>query len=140
MDGGRRSRLKSPLTLSVRQCDSKELLLRPIVEISRLGEVVSDDATAAQGGLAAWCGDELDYKSRLTFYYQSAYVYMKHDQLEVDGWLLERGEQDASLDPFPPGLDAVIIAQRYIPAVENWLRREVENPDDVSPVDGDVNP
>jgi hypothetical protein len=62
------------------------------------------------------------------------------DQLEVDGWLLERGEQDASLDPFPPGLDAVTIAQRYIPAVEDWLRREVENPDDVSPVDGDVNP
>jgi hypothetical protein len=36
MDEGRRPRLKRPLTLSVRQCDSKELLLRPIVEISRL--------------------------------------------------------------------------------------------------------
>lgn len=36
MDEGRRLRLKSPLTLSARQCDSKELLLQPIVEISRL--------------------------------------------------------------------------------------------------------
>lgn len=52
------------------------------------------------------------------------------DQLMVDGWLRERGEQDASLDPFPIGLDAVIIAQRYIPAMEHWLWREVENPDD----------
>ena len=62
------------------------------------------------------------------------------DQLEADGWLLDRGEQDATLDPFPPGLDAVLIAQRYIPAVEDWLRREVEDPDDVSPVDGDIDP
>jgi hypothetical protein len=60
------------------------------------------------------------------------------DQLEVDGWLLERGEQDASLVPFSPGLDAVLIAQRYISAVEDWLRREVDDPDDVSPVDGDI--
>lgn len=62
------------------------------------------------------------------------------DQLEADGCLLERGEQDASLDPFPPELDAVLVAQRYIPAVEDWLRREVEDPDDVSPVDGDIDP
>jgi hypothetical protein len=62
------------------------------------------------------------------------------DQLEADGWLQERGEQDPTLDPFPPGLDAVSIAQRYIPAVEDRLRREVEYPDDVSPVDGDIDP
>lgn len=60
------------------------------------------------------------------------------DQLEADGWLLERGEPDARLDPFPPGLDSVVIAQRYIPAVEDWLRREVEDPNDVSPVDSDI--
>jgi hypothetical protein len=62
------------------------------------------------------------------------------EQLEADGWLLERGEQDASLDPFPPELDAVVVAQRYIPAVEDWLRREVEDPDYVSPVDGEIDP
>ncbi|OGE47368.1 hypothetical protein PENARI_c047G05696 [Penicillium arizonense] len=62
------------------------------------------------------------------------------DQLESDGWLLERGEHDSLLDPFSHELDAVIVAQRYIPAVEDWLQREVKDPDYVSPVDGDIDP
>ena len=61
-----------------------------------------------------------------------------NDQLEADGWLLERGERDSLLGPFPLGLDSVIVVQRYIPAVEDWLQREVEDPDDVSPVDSDI--
>ncbi|KAJ5117817.1 hypothetical protein N7448_011449 [Penicillium atrosanguineum] len=60
------------------------------------------------------------------------------DELETDGWLPERGEQDALLDLFQPKLDAMIIAQLYILAVEDWLRREVKDADDLSPVDGDM--
>lgn len=62
------------------------------------------------------------------------------DQLEADGWSLERGEQDALLDSFPQELDAIIVAQLYISAVEDWLQREVKDADDLSPVDGDVDP
>ena len=45
------------------------------------------------------------------------------------------GEQDILLEPFPLKLDVVIAAQRYIPAVEDWLEREVKDLDDVSSVD-----
>jgi hypothetical protein len=62
------------------------------------------------------------------------------DQLETDEWLLEPCEKDALLDSFTPELDAIIVAQLYISAVEDWLRREVKDADDLSPVDGDVDP
>ncbi|KAJ5588725.1 hypothetical protein N7537_011403 [Penicillium hordei] len=60
------------------------------------------------------------------------------DQPETDGWLLERGEQDSLLDPHEH--DDVVVAQRFISAVEDWLHREVKYPDEVSLVDGDMDP
>ncbi|KAJ5306893.1 hypothetical protein N7508_005908 [Penicillium antarcticum] len=61
------------------------------------------------------------------------------DELEADGWLLGRGEPDARLDPFPPGIDAVIIAKQYVLlTVEDWLWQETEDPHEMSPVDGDI--
>jgi hypothetical protein len=62
------------------------------------------------------------------------------EQLQADGWQQQQGDQHASPSIPPPYIDALIIARYYIPAIEGWLRQEVEDPDNVDPVDGDIDP
>ncbi|CAI7606663.1 unnamed protein product [Penicillium pancosmium] len=60
------------------------------------------------------------------------------EKLQTDGWQQEQGEQNVLPSIPAPCIDALVIAQYYIPAIEDWLRWEVEDPDDVEPVDGDI--
>jgi hypothetical protein len=62
------------------------------------------------------------------------------EQLQAEGWQQKQGEQHTSPSIPPPCINALVIARYYIPAIEDWLRREVEDPDDVDPVDRDIEP
>ncbi|KAJ5976556.1 hypothetical protein N7481_010263 [Penicillium waksmanii] len=62
------------------------------------------------------------------------------EQLRADGWLLDRSGQEIPLSPFPPDIDSVILARSYITTLENWLRSNVEDPEEIIPVDGDIDP
>jgi hypothetical protein len=65
--------------------------------------------------------------------------YIK-EQLLADGWILDRSRHEASLSPFPPDIDSVILARSYITTLENWLLSNVEDPEEMVPVDGDIDP
>jgi hypothetical protein len=60
------------------------------------------------------------------------------EQLQADGWILDRRGQEASLSPFPPDIGSVTLARSYITTLENWLLSNVEDPEEIIPIDGDI--
>jgi hypothetical protein len=42
------------------------------------------------------------------------------------------------LSPFPPDIGPVTLARSYITTLENWLLSNVEDPEEIIPIDGDI--
>jgi hypothetical protein len=60
-------------------------------------------------------------------------------KLQANGWFQEGDGELFSLSQSPSEFET-LLAQYYMDTVENFLQQEVEDPEDVDPLDQDVDP